>query len=55
MGETRNFHIGDVLSVTTGCMVSPRGPDGWTQEEIIALEGKRLEALTRPLAFTIPS
>jgi hypothetical protein len=32
----------------------PRGPDGWTMEEIIALEQKRLEALTRPLQMIIP-
>jgi len=24
----RKFHLGDVLSVTTGCLVSPRGIDG---------------------------
>lgn len=29
----------------------PRGPDGWTLEEIIALEKHRLEMLTKPLAF----
>jgi hypothetical protein len=27
----------------------PRGPDGWTIEEIVALERLRLELLTRPL------
>lgn len=33
----------------------PRGPDGWTAEEILALEGLRLEAMTRPLQMTIPA
>lgn len=28
----------------------PRGPDGWTLEEILALEKRRMELLTRPLA-----
>jgi hypothetical protein len=28
----------------------PRGPDGWTMEELLALERRRLEILTRPLA-----
>lgn len=27
-----------------------RGPDGWTAEELIALEKKRLEMLSRPLS-----
>lgn len=27
-----------------------RGPDGWTTEELVELERKRLEALARPLA-----
>jgi hypothetical protein len=27
----------------------PLGPDGWTIEEIIALEQKRLEMLTKPI------
>lgn len=26
-----------------------RGPDGWTAEEIVALEARRLEVLTRPI------
>jgi hypothetical protein len=26
----------------------PRGPDGWTMEEIIELDKKRMEVLTRP-------
>lgn len=26
--ETRNFHIGDILSITTGCLVSPRHMEG---------------------------
>ena len=25
---TRQFHLGDILSVTTGCLVSPRHMDG---------------------------
>jgi hypothetical protein len=25
---TRAFHLGDILSVTTGCLVSPRGIAG---------------------------
>jgi hypothetical protein len=28
MSETRDFHIGDILSVTTGRLVSPRHVDG---------------------------
>lgn len=32
----------------------PRGPDGWTMEEIIALEQRRLEMLTRPIQFVVP-
>lgn len=27
----------------------PRGPDGWTMEEIVELEKRRLEALARPV------
>ena len=27
----------------------PRGPDGWTAEEIVALENHRLQALLRPM------
>ena len=27
----------------------PRGPDGWTMEEIVALEQRRMEMLTRPI------
>jgi hypothetical protein len=33
----------------------PRGPDGWTTEEIAALEETRLEMLLRPIAMTIPN
>lgn len=29
--------------------LSPRGPDGWTAEEILALEAHRLDAMLRPL------
>jgi hypothetical protein len=32
----------------------PRGPDGWTVEEMVALEQRRLELLTRPLVMTVP-
>ncbi len=32
----------------------PRGPDGWTLEEIIALEKRRLEILNRPISFVVP-
>lgn len=32
----------------------PRGPDGWTMEELIALEQKRLEMLTQPIRFIVP-
>lgn len=32
----------------------PRGRDGWTQEELLALEQKRLEAITRPLQVFVP-
>lgn len=31
--------------------LSPRGPDGWTLEEIAALEKRMLEQLTKPLTF----
>jgi hypothetical protein len=27
----------------------PRGPDGWTVEELLALERRRLEIMTRPI------
>ncbi len=33
----------------------PRGPDGWTLEEMAALERARLEAITAPIRFTVPS
>jgi hypothetical protein len=32
----------------------PRGPDGWTDYEIAALEQLRLDAMTKPLHYTIP-
>jgi len=32
----------------------PRGPDGWTNEELIALEQKRLEMITRPIQMIVP-
>ena len=28
MSETRMFHLGDVLTITTGCLVSPRHVEG---------------------------
>lgn len=28
MSETRVFHLGDILTVTTGCVVTPNGVDG---------------------------
>ncbi|UQD69187.1 hypothetical protein JEY40_24540 [Bradyrhizobium japonicum] len=31
-----------------------RGPDGWTVEELIALEQKRIEMLTRPIQLVVP-
>ena len=37
------------------CGLPPRGPAGWTVEEIIALEEKRLELLRRPITMTIPA
>jgi len=33
----------------------PRGPHGWTIEELMALERRRLEVLTRPLTMTMPA
>ncbi|MCK1322175.1 hypothetical protein IVA94_14990 [Bradyrhizobium sp. 156] len=32
-----------------------RGPDGWTMEELIELEKKRLELLTQPIRHFIPA
>jgi hypothetical protein len=32
----------------------PRGPDGWTPEELLALERRHLELLTRPPEMIIP-
>lgn len=31
------------------CGLSPRGPDGWTMEEIVALEKRRLELMYAPM------
>ena len=31
----------------------PRGPDGWTTDEIVALERARLEAIMKPISMTI--
>lgn len=35
------------------CGLSPRGPDGWTMEEIIALEKRHLELMFSPLPTII--
>ena len=35
--------------------LAPRGPDGWTVEEILALEQLRVIALTRPISMTVPA
>ncbi len=32
----------------------PRGPDGWTVEELIAMEKRRIEALYAPITVTVP-
>lgn len=32
----------------------PRGPDGWTAEEIIAMERRKLEILSAPITVTMP-
>ena len=34
--------------------LQPRSPDGWTIDEIIALEKRRLEIMTRPLQMLVP-
>lgn len=31
----------------------PRGPDGWTAEEVLALEARRLEAMLTPMPHFI--
>ncbi len=36
-----------------GLGLPPRGPDGWTGEEIVALEQRRLEILTAPIVMQI--
>lgn len=33
----------------------PRGPDGWTVNEIIAMEKLKLEIMTKPITFELPS
>ena len=33
----------------------PRGPDGWTVEELMALEQRRLEMMTKPMQFIVPA
>lgn len=30
-----------------------RGPDGWTPDEVIAMEARRLEILNKPLTMTV--
>lgn len=42
----------DALRTEIG--LPPRGPHGWTAEEIFELERRRLEVLKRPIGFTIP-
>lgn len=32
----------------------PRGPDGWTTEELIALEKRHMELLMSPISITVP-
>lgn len=41
----------DVIRSDLG--LPPRGPDGWTDEEIRALETARLDAITRPIFLPI--
>ncbi|EHK57671.1 hypothetical protein [Allomesorhizobium alhagi] len=33
----------------------PRGPDGWTVEEIMALEQRRLDAILTPVVASMPT
>lgn len=33
----------------------PRGPDGWTVEEIVELEKRRIELLSRTIQIVIPN
>jgi hypothetical protein len=46
----------EVLSDYTRAEIGlpPRGPDGWTLEEMLALERVRLDAITRPMTMTMP-
>lgn len=32
----------------------PRGPEGWTVEELVVLEERRIEAMRAPLTFVAP-
>lgn len=43
----------DILTDYTRAEVGlpPRGPDGWTVEEMVALERARLEVIARPLVM----
>lgn len=45
----------EVLSDYTRAEIGlqPRGPDGWTMEEMAALERVRLDAIMRPMTMTI--
>lgn len=33
----------------------PRGPDGWTTDEVVALERRKLEILTKPIVLEMPT
>jgi hypothetical protein len=33
----------------------PRGPDGWTDAELRALEARRLEVMLRPISMVVPA
>jgi len=32
----------------------PRGPDGWTAEEIVAMERRRMDEMLRPISMVVP-
>jgi hypothetical protein len=32
----------------------PRGPDGWTAEEIVTMERRRLDEMLRPISMIVP-
>ncbi len=54
LGAELNKYGAEIISDSDRAQygLSPRGPDGWTAEEITALEQKRLEALTKPMNFS---